>query len=389
MFFVGEQEMKPWEERTFPQQLTIILCFISVLLVIYFLLVKALGFLLTVVLPLLILWVILWDPRKILHRSSHTTISTGSPTDIQQSSKLPMKENLVIWAGVIFCVPLSICLFKSHLIFGIVWSIGLTVIVVKNVLENMRRKQQQAAQRISPTGSIGCKFVKYISIAILWIWMIGFLSPFFSAVLSFSGIPMPSSIIRTPLGIPGGIAVDVAGRIYYVSNSYNRIQVYDKNGRFLRGWFFTIPGNLSKTVQVIIDEKNRIHVEAGYYKETYPINDPNRKVYTVFTQNGKLLERRSETFSYMKIPDAFERKAPDGNIHKVKHRLFFPKVLRISPSGKEIVIVSDPIYLKLIDFPVPSAVCILAISISYGIWEFWQKKKKAKENKNPETFPTN
>ncbi|MHC4213377.1 MAG: hypothetical protein ACYSWP_08410, partial [Planctomycetota bacterium] len=110
-----------------------------------------------------------------------------------------------------------------------------------------------------------------------------------------------------------------------------------------------------------------------------PLNDPDRKVYSVFSTTGELLEKRSETFSYTKIPDVFERKGPEGNIYKVKGRLIFPKVVKITPSGKEVVLISDPFYLKFINAPLPSFAGILLIGVLSELRYFWRKKRKAKE----------
>jgi len=46
----------------------------------------------------------------------------------------------------------------------------------------------------------------------------------------------PSPAIEMPLGGLSGIAVDSDGYIYCYLPSYNRIQQYDRHGRFVRGW---------------------------------------------------------------------------------------------------------------------------------------------------------
>jgi hypothetical protein len=391
--------MKRWEERSLFQQLVILLSFICALLLFYFL-VCALSpsqlfaaIILITVFPVIFAYLF----RQAIIKTKQALVQKNSTKSLPQSSdfhpceqlKLTFKEKLVVGIGTILCMLATIVAanyettrnFFIWLIL-IVMALGILGSIFKTVLDLLRKRP---SYQILPTGLLTpiiiWKIVKAVVILVFWIWIIGFLSPILSDLLSATEKPMASSLIRVPLGRPGGIAVDSQGQIYYVANCHNRIQVYDKNGRFLRGWFFPRSGNLSATTQLIIDDNGYLHVETGYYETKYPIKDLDRKVYNVYNANGELLKKRSETFSYLKIPDVFERKDPFGNIFKVKHHLLFPKVLSVSPSGKETVIVSDPLYLKFINFPFPSAVCVLGISIIYSIWELWQKKRKTKPNK--------
>lgn len=395
--------MKRWQERTLFQQLAMIASFIFGLLLFYSL-VSALSpnqLLAAIIFMTIFPAIFAYLFRQVIIKTKQRPDQRNSGKSALQPCKqlkLTFKEKLVVGIGTILCMLAIIGAehyetIKNFFIWLIL--IVMTLLILGSVFTMVRDLlRERPSYQIVPTGlpasNIIWKVLKSVSIwgcfLVGWIWMIGFVSGFLAGGLSTTGKPMTSSSIRTPLGVPGGIAVDSEGQIYYMANSYNRIQVYDKNGHFLLGWFFPRPGNLSATIQMIIDEDGHLHVEAGYYETKHPIKDLDRRVYSVYNANGELLEKRSETFSYTKIPDVFERKDAEGNIYKVKGRLIFPKVVKITPSGEEMVLVSDPFYLKFINVPLPSFAGLFLIAILYNIREFWQKKKKAKaENRKPET----
>lgn len=394
--------MKQWEEKTLFQQLAIILSLICSLLLFYSL-VSALSpgqlfatIIFITIFPAIFAYLfrqVILKTRQIPDRgnSDKSPLQQGVSLTSKEL-KLTFKEKLVVAIGTILCMLAIIGAgyyerIKTFFLWLILIITALLILcsIFKAILDLVREHcSHQSISTGLPIHSIVWKILKSISIwgcfFVGWIWMIGFVSGFFAAGLSATGRPMASSSIRVPLGVPGGIAIDSESRIYYMANSYNRIQVYEKNGHFLCGWFFPRSGNLSATTQMITDKDDYLHVETGYYETKNPIKDIDRKVYSVFSTNGELLEKRSETFSYMKIPDVFERKDAEGNIYKVKGRLIFPKVVKITPSGKEVVLISDPFYLKFINAPLPSFAGILLIVALYHLRDFWQKKRSTKEN---------
>jgi len=201
--------------------------------------------------------------------------------------------------------------------------------------------------------------------SVICVFLIGFLSPLLFFGLSCIDIRLFSAKVRFPLGLPAGIAVDSKERIYCVLHSYRRVQVYDNEGRFLRGWSVFVPSGGSN---ILIDGNNRIHVKTATVDGHY----------AVFSSEGALLEKRSKDFYEKKWSGFLETKDNAGNIYRIKDAWFLPKIVKISPSGEEIVIVSDPFYLWLMKAPFPTGAFILAAMAIGGTLELrkWIKKKK-------------
>ena len=71
------------------------------------------------------------------------------------------------------------------------------------------------------------------------------------------GIRMVSSKARFPLATPLAIAVDSKERVYCLSRFYNRMQVFDSDGQFIRGWFVGIPKG---AYHILIDDEDNLRV---------------------------------------------------------------------------------------------------------------------------------
>lgn len=223
------------------------------------------------------------------------------------------------------------------------------------------------------------KVAKWFFIAVVWVWVIVlFGSAFLCFSLSFLGIHTVSSKIRFPLGLPGAIAVDSKGRVYCTLQWYRRLQVYDNEGQFIRGWFVSIPANFPI---IEVDENDHIHVETA----------ASKGYYAIFSSDGVLLEKRSKDFYEKKWSGFLETKDDAGNIYRIKDAWFFPKIVKISPSGKEAVVISDPFYLWLMKAPFPTGAFILAAMAIGGIMELreWIKRKKRKANPTAEATRVN
>jgi len=222
---------------------------------------------------------------------------------------------------------------------------------------------------------IAYKLAKYGVVLVYLIWIIGFLTPFICGILSHIGVRMQSSKIRLPLGNPGGIAVDSIGRIYCTANIYSRLQVYDNEGQFLQGWFVPISPSAA---DVQVDANDHIHVGTSNYDI-----GRNEREYAVFAASGKLLGKVMKPLESSSVFG--QTKGADGNLYKTENYWLFPRIIKITPTGEQTVIIFDPLYLSFIKAPIPSFAGVFGMAFVYGIWKLW--KKKTKENVTAEATP--
>jgi hypothetical protein len=103
---------------------------------------------------------------------------------------------------------------------------------------------------------------------------------FFGAFLSVTGrLPWTSEEIAFPMGQVEGAVVDADGLIYCPSPPWGRIQLYDQDKRFIRGWFVNAFGG---TFRVNVDRENHLQVATA-----------RRRMLYVFDRQGRLLSRTS------------------------------------------------------------------------------------------------
>ena len=213
------------------------------------------------------------------------------------------------------------------------------------------------------------------------VWLFGmFLSVLFmiavGALFAFGGVGvknLPQSInthlfpnkVQFPISIPGGIAVDEHGRIYIAIQGYSRIQVYDKKGNFLKGWFVNTTG----IFDIWLGDDSLLHAVLA-----------RASSHDVFDLNGRLLKstkvtsneeehRLFEKAGGLKEQDAF------GNTYSIQSSEWFPKVVKRTLSGKEFVLIKDPFYYWLVKSPQPIWVVGLAGLIIIVILVKVTKKK--------------
>ena len=378
--------MKRWEEKTLFQQLAIILGLIGGLVAIYFLLVKipalasTFPFLaLLIVFPILWLWHFLWQCRKTLGESPEgvsTPASDKNIIDTEQKPARPIKEKLVIGVGVIFWLLLSVCLYPGFFVLGSVWAAGLTAMILTTILKSMRDKQQRMSESISQpktlVGNVDQRLMKIreftvVVFVVLMVFFLGcILSGMICSSLSLWEKPMVSSWIRFPIAEPKGVAVDRKGRIYSVATFYHRVQVFDSKGKFITGWFVALPKG---SLHLDIVENDHLHIITSRDKNF------------LFDINGKLLgspvgpEDYFEEFgksSHYQTEDAL------GNKYKIRNPFLFPKIVKISPTGEESTVLSDPFYIWMMKAPLPAAVFMMCTLLIACALDQNNKKKRSK-----------
>jgi hypothetical protein len=156
-------------------------------------------------------------------------------------------------------------------------------------------------------------------------------------------------MICFPLGRPRNVVADEQGRIYVALQPYARVQVYNKNGSFLFG-FFTRAG--AGAFFVRIDPDGRLNV-ATARSDRLHVYDRNGKLLSTKITNGKIYDQLAN-----KRVNGFVDEA--GNRYLVRGPLFSPSVYRLDPHGNVTLRIKNLIVL----FPLTSSWLTLAFGAS-------------------------
>jgi hypothetical protein len=175
---------------------------------------------------------------------------------------------------------------------------------------------------------------KWIMAVWLSIGMLSLLSILACHVLSRAGWGLASSKIRFPIGHMSSFAVDRRGHIICFTTPYRRLQIFDKEGALLRGWFVN---TTSFSGQVRVDSNDHINV----------VTDRDERL--VFDSNGILLSTPEEggLDEVLQNPPEIEAQHRDdeGNFYTRSYGPLRTQILRVTPTSERQVVVSDPFYL--------------------------------------------
>ena len=167
--------------------------------------------------------------------------------------------------------------------------------------------------------------------------------------------------IEFPFASLKGIAVDSTGRVYCGIALYSRIQVYDKNGYFLHGWFTHLQHT---SFNIAIDEEENVRVAK-----------PSADHY--YNSNGKLLfiKKRPPTKydSEFGLNYDYMERTEKGETYMIKG-ILMPEIKKIDTMGNKSSFISAPIYLWITRLPLPAFIFMLAAFIID--FSFFSKKKK-------------
>lgn len=216
------------------------------------------------------------------------------------------------------------------------------------------------------------KIIKILLVSWLAVGVLGLLVVFICAGMSYCGLQGISSQIRFPIGELTSFAVDKEGRIFCYAGSLCRLQIFNKQGDFLRGWFvltafstgklYTDPNEYVNVVSSLDDHfifdlggnKLRESKEEGIYDRTYKM------------ETSGILHRDNE-----------------GNIYKGRRGILRTQILKVNPMGEESIVVTDSFYF----FPFRGGVSIALffmppMFILIGI-RAWNERKKRREQAVP------
>jgi len=250
---------------------------------------------------------------------------------------------LVAFSGVTGFIFLALCLFPRILPIA---ALLLLVVAIALVLSGLYVKHLRL-----PTWKIARVFFG-VSFAF---WFFVLLAGAVCCHLSLFGIRMVSSRIRLPSADVCTIAIDSKNRIYCAEELYGRLQVFDGDGSFLRGWFIRTKERGS-SFGFYIDEND------------HPCVRRDDTLY-VYDSNGLLLSVDDD------LPDPNRRYAgyqqytvenAAGDKYESVGGLFSPWKLVKIQNDRQTVLISEPFTLWFISPIFPGAFFIV-ISVLSGL----------------------
>ena len=197
---------------------------------------------------------------------------------------------------------------------GLLMFCGMLFCLFCIVVSDIQKQKEIKKKAILSIGSI-----------LIFFGILGFIGGGF---LSSAGVLkwIPASI-EFPLAHIGGIDVNKNGNLFVVSSFYSRIQVYNPEGDFIRGWF--LDGTGGGLLKIRINDNNKVEVAILR----------GRKI-DIFDENGKLLESRKYDDHDADFFDSFEQKGKQLFDKPRKHYydvegLVFPRVIQSGPDGEK------------------------------------------------------
>jgi len=168
---------------------------------------------------------------------------------------------------------------------------------------------------------------------------------------------------RFPLSEIEWIGVDNDGAIYCMSFSYFRLQAYDSQGRFLRGWFVPRPEGgyriaLSEEGEIIYGGENEVSHVYDKFGNQMPTKEGHSK---------KLSNPRSTKFIDNK-----------GVTYELRSTWLRPKIVKVDQSGDEVTVIKDPLGLWVHGMPLPGLGFLLSsiIIFFFGVGLFTPHERR-------------
>ena len=149
-----------------------------------------------------------------------------------------------------------------------------------------------------------------------------------------------------PLGSIENMEINSKGNLYIASATYKRIQVYDKNGEFLFGWFiptwkgFKMKINEDNNLCILFALKNNMYTFIEYTEKGGIIMQTDDFAYNL-KQQGKWIEDSSSSI-------VFDRQSIIGT-----------SIYKRNTDGKQKLFIVPPLYWIPINFPIPGAIFLV------------------------------
>jgi len=208
------------------------------------------------------------------------------------------------------------------------------------------------------------KWHKLIHVLVFFVGLLGFAAAFGTWPLRM----ISGSDTELPLGGFSSIFVDSRKNIYCVSEEYVRVQQYDENGTFLRA--YVMPRGFS---HVYIDDDDNVY---AWYQGRYFKYDSEAQL---IAEGDDAKPPVAKDYSGQRVKEVVDG---EGNIYRIaRFSWVLPRVTRQSPSGERSVVVSQALYLWLIQWPFP-ALLFTTVAVVYGLIVHWRRKRRRQEERN-------
>ncbi|MBI1372441.1 MAG: hypothetical protein GC159_06730 [Phycisphaera sp.] len=193
------------------------------------------------------------------------------------------------------------------------------------------------------------KFFQFVRVLAAVCMLLGGIGYFGSLSINNGSTDWLGDNVELPLGDLTDVEVDGDGHVYCALQGYHRVQVYDADGRFVRGWQVE-----SQTGRFRMQLGDTGHVEVATLRGD---------MLFVYDTNGKLLDARDGGHTaYFAFGEGHDRVAPqqgrDGHVYRVADAQLYPHVVRCDATdgggAKESTVVSMPFYYWPFMAPVPA-----------------------------------
>jgi hypothetical protein len=202
------------------------------------------------------------------------------------------------------------------------------------------------------------------------IGLIGMILSFACRIGSHVGMRVISSNLRFPLGSDSSWAFNEKCWIYCLSFDHNRLQIFDSNGCFVKGWFVdTNPGD-----RIWVDTNDLIHI----------VNSSDRDL--VFDVNGITMENAKKEGLYnclYQFSDNPVGHDATGNIYRPHQSIMATCVTKFNHNaGTKTVILTDTFYIWIFRILLPWAIIfvvpLLVWVAKYGMWPDFKRWRTIK-----------
>lgn len=181
------------------------------------------------------------------------------------------------------------------------------------------------------------RILQWLGGSLMLLGIVGFLSGFFAALGLLNWIPQS---VELPLGPIEGIAVDGKNQVYVANSFLDRVQIYDPNGGFVRGWFFDASGG---SYRFRVNDLQQVEIAAT-----------RKRTLDTYDEFGSRLSTVRDESAFTRLPKIESAKAPDGTSWDALDTFLFPHVVGFRPGLKESVHIRIYWYHWLLMGPLPA-----------------------------------